>query len=422
MRAPSSEADSATPSSPLTEISAERPETPTTPRVEEVVDDEAEDPVPPTRWQTPPPPPPTQPVDPTTSLAQAIALLAQSTQSLRGPPSTPTPARTKIREPDTFDGSEPKKLRPFLVQLTLNYQDHPHAFPDDRAKVIYAISYLKGNALAWFEPDLLDSAPGPLGRPLWETSFSAFVDELKLNFGPLDPISDAERRLGNLQMKDGQRIAKYLVEWNGLASLLSDWGDGALRHQFYSGLPPRIKDEIARVGKPSTLEELKRLSQTIDHRYWERRNEVSAEGSSSKGPSSTSKSSSDTRTSSSSTSDKKSGKKGSGTSSRGNSGGSHSHSSGGSSHRSASKSSTPSYADKLGKDGKLTSEERSRRLSEGLCLFCGNSGHVAKDCPKSSSRSAKARSASATTSASSTSAAPANSGSSAPVSTSEAKK
>jgi hypothetical protein len=49
-------------------------------------------------------------------------------------------------------------------------------------------------------------------------------------------------------------------------------------------------------------------------------------------------------------------------------------------------------ADKLGKNGKLTGEERERRMKEGLCLYCGKSGHVAHDCPKSVA--AKARAAS----------------------------
>jgi hypothetical protein len=49
-------------------------------------------------------------------------------------------------------------------------------------------------------------------------------------------------------------------------------------------------------------------------------------------------------------------------------------------------------ADKLGKNGKLTGEERERRMKEGLCLYCGKSGHVAHDCPKAVA--AKARAAS----------------------------
>jgi len=39
-------------------------------------------------------------------------------------------------------------------------------------------------------------------------------------------------------------------------------------------------------------------------------------------------------------------------------------------------------ANKLGKNGKLTGDKRECHIKEGLCLYCGKSGHVAQDCPK----------------------------------------
>src|SRR5882724_13076924 len=55
------------------------------------------------------------------------------------------------------------------------------------------------------------------------------------------------------------------------------------------------------------------------------------------------------------------------------------------------KPTTPDLSSKLSKDRKLTPQERQCRLENKLCLFCGASGHVAKDCPKSTSASSKAR-------------------------------
>src|SRR5882724_8683153 len=43
------------------------------------------------------------------------------------------------------------------------------------------------------------------------------------------------------------------------------------------------------------------------------------------------------------------------------------------------KPTTPDLSSKLGKDRKLTPQERQHRLDNKLCLFCGASGHVAKD-------------------------------------------
>ncbi|EGO29271.1 hypothetical protein SERLADRAFT_405337 [Serpula lacrymans var. lacrymans S7.9] len=73
------------------------------------------------------------------TLAQAITLLARL--SRHSPNSTS--ACTKIREPDTFDGSNPRKLRSFIVQCQLDFNNHPGTFQTDRAKINYAISFLK---------------------------------------------------------------------------------------------------------------------------------------------------------------------------------------------------------------------------------------------------------------------------------------
>ena len=80
--------------------------------------------------------PATQALDITT-MANAINALVQSN----------VPSRVKLREPNTFDGSDPKKLRTFLLHCKLNFRDHPDLFPDGTTKVNYVLSYLKGSAL-----------------------------------------------------------------------------------------------------------------------------------------------------------------------------------------------------------------------------------------------------------------------------------
>ena len=60
-----------------------------------------------------------------------------------------------------------------------------------------------------------------------------------------------------------------------------------------------------------------------------------------------------------------------------------------SSSSSSSKLKNPN-TNKLGKNGKLTPEERDRRYKLQLCLFCSNSGHKVTDCP-SAKNSAKGK-------------------------------
>ena len=92
-----------------------------------------------------------QPQDPLVQLAQAIQSLAHVSCC---PTSSFAPC-TKIQEPDQFDRMDPCKLRVFLIQCELNFQDHPRAFSTDCAKVMFAQSYLKGMALEWFKSNLL---------------------------------------------------------------------------------------------------------------------------------------------------------------------------------------------------------------------------------------------------------------------------
>jgi hypothetical protein len=85
-------------------------------------------------------------------------------------------SKVKVCEPDTFDGSEPRKLHAFFVQCELNFQSKPKTFRLDRAKVNFAQSYLKGMALKWFEPDLLSDELS--SHPDWMDDYSEFMLEL----------------------------------------------------------------------------------------------------------------------------------------------------------------------------------------------------------------------------------------------------
>ncbi|KAG6325925.1 hypothetical protein ID866_13164 [Astraeus odoratus] len=134
-------------------------------------------------------------------------------------------------------------------------------------------SYLKGMVLKWFELDLLSSG-NPGSCLLWMDDWTEFIIELQSTFSPHNPVTDAENQLDHLQMKENQCINKYVVKFNWLASQVRGYGDGTLHHQFYSGLPDCIKDEICHVGKPHNLDDLCYLAQEINVHYWEHKEEV----------------------------------------------------------------------------------------------------------------------------------------------------
>ena len=173
----------------------------------------------------------------------------------------------------------------------------------------------------------------------------------------------------------------YVVEFNCLAGQVRGYGDGALRHIFYSGLPDHIKDEISHIGKPCTLNGFCTLMQTIDARYWERKSEIWCQTKNSSAPS-TSNSKSSASSSNSKGKSKEKDNKGKSSKNKNKSS---------SSSSGTSKSTTPDTPSHLRKDDKLTEEEHQQCIKEKLCMFCGQPGHMAKDCPKSTSKSTKTK-------------------------------
>ena len=265
------------PTSPLTNVtSPTRPQAPPVPPAPHSADgDVFNDPEHPASEapdlpRTPPPPtgipPPFTP-----NLANTLDRLTEFLERSNEPRA---PKRARVREPDTFHGTDPQKLRAFLMQCHLNFSDRPEEFSTGNHKVVFALSYLRGIVQSWFEPGLANLTDYV---PDWYNNWEAFVSELKLNFGPHDPVGDAEAAISRLRMRDSARITSYIVEFNSLAGTLQ-WGDAALRHRFYEGLPARLKDEICRGdGKPTTLQGMRTKAQQCDARYWERRTEMARE-------------------------------------------------------------------------------------------------------------------------------------------------
>ena len=151
-------------------------------------------------------------------------------------PAVPVTSLTRLWEPDTFDGSDANKLRVFILQCSLHFQDCANAFSSGRAKVTYALSFLTGPALGWFEPTLFSPAP-----PAWADNWDLFHTELEANFGPFDPVGGAEADIETLVMAEGSCSVIYFMEFNCLAS---QWDDHALFRQAYKGLACHIKNEM----------------------------------------------------------------------------------------------------------------------------------------------------------------------------------
>ena len=178
-------------------------------------------------------------------------------------------------------------------------------------------------------------------------------------------------------MKDHHRAARYFIDF-ARASTRTQWNDAALAHAAYKGLAKRIKDSLLHFPRFKNLAELRNFALEIDSRYWERKeydnlaNNTRGSNTSSYNRSNSNQSSNQSSSNNNNSNNQKSRK---GTNNNGNS-------------RSSNSAKAPNLSSKLGKDGKLLPEERQRRVDQGLCLLCTSKGHMVKDCPKSSTKTA----------------------------------
>ena len=289
----------------------------------------------------------------------------------------------KTREPDTFYGSDPSKLKTFLMQCNLNFIDRPDEFQSGRSKVLFALSFLRGIAQNWFEPGFANLSES---EPDWLNDYDLFVQELRTNFGPYDATGEAETGITKLRMKDSARIATYIVEFNAYAALL-EWGDAALRHRFYEGLPTRLKDDLSRDGKPVTLAGMRIKAQQCDARYWERKAEINRETTFER-PKQSHNDNRNQPQASTSRFQTPSPNKGKNKpfDNRPRQAPYKPPSFGTSNNSSSPSKSKNDLTGKIGKDGKLTAEERQRRRDNGLCLWCGTPGHTASNCTLNTSK------------------------------------
>jgi hypothetical protein len=307
----------------------------------------------------------------TTPLVENLARLALSeTMSVRGEPSTPrggsradTPSTgrasdgIKLAQPDLFYGDR-KHYEAFLTQLHLNLIGNRNNYPNEESKVIYAGSFLRGSALAWFKPLLEDRVHhGDQASATTKNVFTweGFVGELGKMYGDVDERRTAERKLETLRQK--KTVAQYAAIFQQYTPRIG-WNNEALLAQFRLGLKSEIKDMlINQPSLPTDLDDYIRLCIHLDQRVIERRWEKGERAS----------------VPSANTAKKRHGASRkdpdemdwefSATKGRPNGG---------------ARSSR----------GPLTPAQRKERMDKNLCLYCGKPGHKAKECRANKSAAA----------------------------------
>lgn len=175
------------------------------------------------------------------------------------------PPEPKVLTPERFLGEHSRfRFRAFHNVCEHYFALQPCTFSMEATKVGFVISLLQGEPQSWAHR-LLEQKAASL------TDLATFFDAMTQLYEDPQQTATTEAALHTLQQ--GHRAAEdYVYEFRHWSSE-TNWNDPALCYKFCMGLSEPLKDELARVGVPSSLEALINVSILIDQRLRERRSE-----------------------------------------------------------------------------------------------------------------------------------------------------
>ncbi|KAG1967775.1 retrotransposable element [Pimephales promelas] len=275
------------------------------------------------------------------ALVTQVSELTQQIQRLRVPAAPPTPAvplapsgspsqsEPRLPVPEAYSG-EPSFCRAFLNRCSMHFALQPRTFSNEQTKVAFVLTLLTGRAALW-------------GTAVWENqnpccaSFQDLSNEMKKVFDRSVSGREAARTLAEL--RQGRRsVSEFSIEFRTLAAECG-WNEEAQWDMFLHGLADHVQKEIYALDLPTTLNGLIDLALRVDARL----------------------SRVERRTTSTRTFGEMDVQRSSG--------------------RDVVSPVNDHEPMQVGR-ARLSREERERRRSQGLCLYCGGTGHYAYSCPE----------------------------------------
>lgn len=263
----------------------------------------------------------------------------------------------RVEPPPEFSGSI-SEFPNFMAACTLVFTLCPITYSTDERKVLYVVSRLRGTAMNWAR-NIAENPDHQYRRdyPAFKTALSNLYSDRNLRARNEDKLS---------HLTQTKSAAAYAAEFQSLVEPL-ELDENSKCLLFHKNLKSGVKDIIANVGRAPTFKLLLDQAISIDQRRHQRELE-DKKSSSSKNPSSrpfvpASQPNSSKAGVSNVIEDRNT-------------------------HFTRSRNplfpsdSQPRGQKRPAPKGPISQQEKSRRITEGLCLYCGESGHLRVDCPK----------------------------------------
>ena len=183
----------------------------------------------------------------------------------------------KVPEPKMFSGKQ-GTLHGFLRSVDIYMSFHSDQFWSAKARNLFLLSYLKGDAADALQPQLEEYVRIQDPDAMEDESLEFLTNKkyvrnmLMLLFKDSTEIFRLERRLYTLNQTGP--ATEYTAKFRGITCQL-DWNLSAQMAQYRQGLKSHIKDELARVD-PVEIEEfpdLIAMVHSLDNRLYERKME-----------------------------------------------------------------------------------------------------------------------------------------------------
>ncbi|KAI2652427.1 Transposon Tf2-6 polyprotein [Labeo rohita] len=242
-------------------------------------------------------------------------------------PSAPSPTvpSSPMARPAPYSGRA-EECNGFLLQCSLIFTMQPMQYPTDQSKIAFIISLLTGPALRWAETIWLQA--GPATRSI-QTFIAHFIEV----FGQLDTAISAGEQLYHLK-QGTMSIHEYSLKFRTLAAA-SGWNERSLLTTYRLGLEPKLRMQLAAHDDHQGLDRFIQHSIRCSDRM---SSYLSEDVMLLRPPEQVSPP-------------------------------------------------EPTIEPMILDSGKLSATERQRRLTRGLCLYCGASGHMRLNCPSRPKRS-----------------------------------
>lgn len=242
-----------------------------------------------------------------------------------------TAQRKKICLPEKYDGDR-KTFRTFMSQIELLFRLHPSVYHNGLDKVGLVSSLLVGRAATWCTP-ILESADSQL-----LDDYEAFKQRFSQAFDDPHRKATAFDEISKLRQANRDLVA-YTSEFQRLACEL-DWSEETLVQYYRRGLQDEIRKELIHFDTPATLLDMISLATRMDSRLKEY--SLSRPGNVPHN------------------------------------------------HRPKPQQPIQSSSNQMEigsqRRSPLTDQEKQRRRSNNLCMYCGDSGHDAFTCPRKTTR------------------------------------